>query len=119
MKARPIFIVEDDRDIRENLQDLLESEGYTVLAYENGKLAFDNLLQLEILPKMIFLDLMMPIMDGRKFIKEVQGVEKFQGIPIMVLTAGVEKVEGKIVGMMKKPLDINELLRAVTKFSLD
>ena len=67
---KSILIIEDDRDILEVLKDLLESEGYTVSTAENGKMGIEVLQALNEPPKLILVDLMMPIMDGLQFRQE-------------------------------------------------
>lgn len=117
MDKKLVMIVEDDRDIRENLVELLELEGYLIATAENGKIALESLQRAENHPCLILLDLMMPIMDGRVFIKMINELPILKEIPIVVISAGVEKIEGRIAGFMKKPLDLEKVLRTVEQFS--
>src|SRR4051812_11741916 len=63
---RRVLVADDDRDIRESLQDLLVDQGYEVLSAENGKQAFKSL-QASGRVDAILLDLRMPEMDGWEF----------------------------------------------------
>ena len=117
MKNEYVMVIEDDRDIRENLKELLESEGYSVVVAENGKVALELLLRETNYPYVILLDLMMPIMDGREFIKAIHEIPSLKELPIVVISAGFEKIEGRIAGFMKKPLDLEEVLLVVEKFA--
>lgn len=65
---QPVAIVEDDDEIRESMKDALETEGYMVRAFRNGKEAIEEL-QNQLEPCIILLDLMMPIMDGWQFLE--------------------------------------------------
>ena len=117
MTEKPILIVEDDPDIRENLHMLLEGEGFSVLDASNGQQALDLLRSGTCSPALVFLDMMMPVMDGRTFLSELQSDHKFEGLPVMVITAAAYSIQDpKIVGFMKKPLDIDEVVLAATKY---
>lgn len=117
MSDNYVMVVEDDQDIRENLQELLEFEGYGVLLAENGKAALELLQNQVSLPSVILLDLMMPIMDGKMFMRTIHNFPQLKEIPIVLITAGGDKLEENVAGFMKKPLDLEEVLRVVRKFS--
>lgn len=119
MPKKPILIVEDDRDIRENLKELLESENYSVALASNGAIALEMIRSGQVSPCLIFLDLMMPVMDGRKFLKEFHQEPEAQSIPVVILTADVEPVEGQVSAIIKKPVDLDAILEAIAKYSRD
>jgi signal transduction histidine kinase/CheY-like chemotaxis protein len=83
--AQPILVVDDDPNIRELLSRLLDQEGWRVLEAADGKEALDQV-DREI-PGLIFLDLMMPVMDGFTFIKELRRKANWRKIPIIVITS--------------------------------
>ena len=66
MTSKPILIVDDDKDVRIALAELLEGEGYTVAGAHNGQEAL-QLMRGGLHPAVILLDLMMPVMDGWDF----------------------------------------------------
>lgn len=80
-----LLLVEDDADTREVLQRTLERTGWDIAVAENGLVALGKLVDNK--PDLILLDLMMPEMDGFQFVAEVQKVESWQTIPIIVITA--------------------------------
>src|SRR5260221_12705088 len=82
-----VLVVEDDRDIREGLADLLGDYGYTVRGASNGREALE-VLGGPSLPCIILLDLMMPVMDGWQLMEEVSRRRELAGIPICIITAG-------------------------------
>jgi len=90
MTRKPILIVEDDLGIRSCLQDLFEIEEYPVLLAKHGQAALD-LLAMSSTPKpgLIFLDLMMPVMDGFAFLSELEQKHPiiFSHTPIYIMTA--------------------------------
>lgn len=118
-KQKLILLVEDDADIRRNMQRLLESEGYTVMLAENGQVALDSLNQAQALPGLIILDLMMPVMDGFTFRTLQQGDSRFAQIPVAIMTADghLEEKRKRIgaQGALRKPADINDILDVVSQ----
>lgn len=69
MDKKAVLIVEDDRDLREAYLMILQSEGITTFAAENGQAALD-LIEQQGDPGVIFLDLRMPVMDGIEFLEK-------------------------------------------------
>jgi signal transduction histidine kinase/DNA-binding response OmpR family regulator len=82
---KKILIVDDDEPTRQLMVYLLESKGYMTLEAENGFAALERVK--EEIPHLIFLDLMMPGMDGFAFLEELHRVAEWQAIPIVVITA--------------------------------
>jgi two-component system, OmpR family, response regulator CpxR len=111
---KPVLIVDDDRDIREGLQELLESEGNQVFTASDGQDALDVLGTMP-RPGLVLLDLMMPRMNGQRFIERVRGDPKTADLAIVVLTAAPAKVSG-VAGLLRKPPDVDELIKIVDRF---
>jgi CheY-like chemotaxis protein len=82
-----IMVIEDDVATRMMLIQMLQRAGWTVTAAEHGKEALHLLAQLERLPDLILLDLMMPEMDGFELTQRLRHHPIWRGIPIVVLTA--------------------------------
>ncbi len=80
-----VLIVDDESNAREILRRLLEKEGWQVAEADNGRVALDWLVTHT--PKLVLLDLMMPVMDGLQFIEEFRSVERWRDIPLIVLTS--------------------------------
>ena len=80
-----VLLVEDDVATREMMVCTLEKSGWAVSEAGNGREALDRLAQ-EI-PRVILLDLMMPVMDGFDFLLEMRANAAWQDIPVIVLTA--------------------------------
>src|ERR1700730_13811531 len=64
-----VLLVDDDPLGRESLSELLDAKGYSVLEAENGQTALEVLKKTPHFPCLIVLDLAMPVMDGREFLK--------------------------------------------------
>jgi CRP-like cAMP-binding protein len=88
MKSK-ILIIEDNRDVRENIEELLQLSGYHVITAENGK---DGAAKaLEILPDIILCDIMMPELDGFGVLKILSNNPQTMDIPFVFLTAKADK----------------------------
>lgn len=85
-RPRTIFVVDDDRDIREDLGELLREEGFNVEAAWNGAEALNRLLA-GFRPDVIILDIMMPVMDGNTFRGELKQRPELASIPVIGLSA--------------------------------
>ena len=109
-----MLLVEDDADIREAVASVLESEGYTVLIAENGEQALAVLERGQ--PCVVLLDLMMPVMTGWDFMKVVKSTQRFDDMPVVVVSAYTEKPAEGVRRVLKKPLDVNKLLTAVSEY---
>jgi CheY-like chemotaxis protein len=109
-----VLIVEDEKDIRESLGELLEAEWFVVSQAENGRAALDSLSESAVLPQVILLDLMMPIMDGEQFRREQLADERLAHIPIVIMSAArdIDEVGARTqaFAVLKKPMSIDLLV---------
>ena len=80
-----VLLVEDDQPTREMMARTLEKSDWTVSEAGNGREALERLAQQK--PRLILLDLMMPVMDGFDFLLEMRTNADWQDIPVIVLTA--------------------------------
>jgi CheY-like chemotaxis protein len=108
------LIIEDDLEIREALTEILSSEGYSVRIAKNGKEGLDSLKSVAPLPRLIILDLMMPIMDGWHFRNHQLQDPALAKIPVVVITAdGNASQKARTMNAfagLKKPIDLDEFL---------
>src|SRR4051812_25335110 len=82
----PILVVEDSPSVREALCDLLTLEGYDVAEAKNGRDALDRLYQWP-RPRLVILDLVMPVMSGGEFLEAGRNYAAENGIPILLFSA--------------------------------
>ncbi len=112
-----VLLVEDDRDIRESIQDALESFEYEVVAAHDGIEALERLRGGHALPRLILLDMMMPRMNGAQFRAELLKHEAWAAIPVVVLTADSSarrNVEAlRVAAFLQKPVSLEDLLDIV------
>jgi two-component system cell cycle sensor histidine kinase/response regulator CckA len=117
---KTIMIIEDEAAISMYMEEVFKGEGFPVLTAENGQAALEVLRRQQTLPALIFLDLMMPLMDGHRFIHELQNNSenaRFKDIPIIVVTASQMNVQGKVEGVLRKPVDLQQLCSLAERYS--
>jgi CheY-like chemotaxis protein len=112
-------VVEDDRDIRLAFVQTLEEEGFSAAQARHGREALE-LLRSALVPRLILLDLMMPVMDGWQFRIEQRRDPKLAEIPVVVISADAsvqERLETMgVAGFLKKPVAFDDLLDTVRRF---
>jgi len=118
---KSVLVVEDDFFIRTSIVQILSEEGYEVAEAANGKDALEYLSLTNRRPSVIILDLMMPVMDGWQFRSAQMNDPALNKIPVVVVTAdGNARVKAKQMnaeGWVKKPIEIDSLLKAVNDCS--
>jgi CheY-like chemotaxis protein len=85
--AGDVLVVDDDADTRELLRRALEHEGMTVREAADGRDALARVAERK--PGLVLLDLMMPVMDGFEFLRQLRAAETDGRVPVIVLTAKV------------------------------
>jgi len=85
-KTATILIV-DDMDINIMLLEEILKDEYNLITANNGKEALDKLSEAHPLPKIILLDVMMPVMDGRQMFELLKADKNLHRIPVIFITA--------------------------------
>lgn len=113
------MIVEDDDAVRDTLADILEYEGYSVFAVNDGREAL-ALLHAGSRPALILLDLMMPRMNGWEFRIEQLRIPEIADIPVAILSGAFDvRVQAALLGVREflgKPVEVQRLLDLVRRF---
>lgn len=115
----PILLIEDDRDIGQTISEVLEQEGYGVIVATDGHQALDYLRGAAQQPRVIVLDLMMPVMDGWAFRAEQRKLAASRSVPVLIVSAdgNMRRNTDDIgaAGYLRKPFDIEQLLDALAR----
>jgi two-component system alkaline phosphatase synthesis response regulator PhoP len=112
-----IYIVEDDREIREMIGYALKNSGFEVAGLADGN-QLDAAVEVQV-PEMILLDIMLPEEDGLAVLRRLREDERTKDVPIMMVTAKtteLDKVKGLDMGAddyLTKPFGIMELVSRV------
>jgi CheY-like chemotaxis protein len=114
-EPRTVLIVDDDHDLRQTLSEILNDEGYAVETATNGREALD-LLRRRGAPRVVVLDLMMPVMDGWQLLDELRRDEALSRIPVIIISA-TNRCPRAVGGseVLYKPLDYYKLVTSVER----
>lgn len=112
-----ILLIEDEDNIRENIQELLEAKGYLVHSASNGRQGV--LEAIDFRPHLILCDIMMPKMDGFKVLEYIRKTSTIQNVPFIFLTAKIDRQDirqGMELGAddyLTKPFTSKDLINAI------
>ncbi|HKA89237.1 MAG TPA: response regulator [Haliangiales bacterium] len=115
METSPLLLVEDDDDIRDIVSEALRGAGHEVRAAATGGEGLAEARRSP-RPRVIFLDITLPDMDGWQFLDEKKRDPDIAAIPVVVVTAsgrgGRERAGADVVAWLCKPVDLDDLLAA-------
>jgi len=111
------MVIDDSNTIRRSAEIFLLQAGCTVILAEDG---FDALSKIaDHQPEMIFVDIMMPRLDGYQTCALIKKNQKFRGTPVVILSSKdglFDRARGRMVGSdqyLTKPFTKDSLLKAV------
>jgi CheY-like chemotaxis protein len=118
--TRDVLVVDDDPDMVDAITMVLEQGQYASRCAENGKEALVEVEKRR--PALILLDMLMPIMDGWQFARELRA--RFgHTVPIVVVTAaehvGTRADEIDADEVLSKPFNVSNLLSIVDRYLPD
>jgi two-component system phosphate regulon response regulator PhoB len=112
-----VLITEDDPSLRQMLRHQLERQGYRCAEADNGREALEIARQSP--PRLVLLDLMMPVLDGFAAAQQLHEDPRTHDVPIYFLTACADPIvrrKAQRIGseaFLTKPLDCADLLDVV------
>ena len=117
MSQAQILIVDDEKSIRDTLQDILEDEGYAITTAANAELARAALKAADF--DLILLDIWMPDVDGITLLREIRA-RGLQGPVVMISGHGtvetaVEAIQHGAYDYLEKPLTTAKLLVTIER----
>jgi PAS domain S-box-containing protein/putative nucleotidyltransferase with HDIG domain len=94
-----VLAVDNDTFILEFIKDILTNEGHEVMTAEDGLSAVDILANY--VPDIVFVDLVMPNIDGKRLCKIIRGMRKLEKVFLVILSATVleEKIDADALGV--------------------
>ena len=116
-KKLRILVVDDSATIRRSAETMLANEGCEVITAENGFEALSKITRHH--PDLIFVDIMMPRLDGYQTCAIIKNNAEFRDTPVVMLTSKdglFDMARGRVVGSdqyLTKPFTREELLGAV------
>lgn len=119
--ALKVMVIDDSKTIRKSAESLLTKEGCEVFTANDG---FEALAKIaEHRPNVIFIDIMMPRLDGYQTCALIKNNRLFKATPVIMLSSKdsiFDKARGKIVGSEKyltKPFTRDDLLGVIADYS--
>lgn len=119
-EAIKVMVIDDSNTIRRTAETLLVKAGCDVVTAVDG---FDSLAKIvDTEPDIIFVDIMMPRLDGYQTCALIKNNDRFKNIPVIMLSSKdglFDKAKGRIVGAdeyLTKPFSKSELLNVLEKF---
>ena len=112
-----VMVVDDSKTIRRTAETLLKKEGFEVVTATDG---FDALAKIaDTKPAIIFVDIMMPRLDGYQTCALIKNNSEFKSTPVVMLSSKdglFDKAKGRIVGSdqyLTKPFSKDELIGTI------
>lgn len=110
-----VLVVEDEKELREMMREVLELNGYNVVTAVEGQGALEAIERVEHLC-LVLLDLLMPGMNGWDFLKEMRARSEYAAVPVIVhASAPTGDLQGA-TRVLRKPLEAERLLDLVREF---
>lgn len=116
-KKPRILIAEDFEENRVALKLILKHTGFDVIEAEDGQQAVEAVRREE--PDLVLMDISLPVIDGLQATREIRGAEKFERLPIIIVSAhDNEEVRRQAADAgsseyITKPIEIEELKRLI------
>jgi CheY-like chemotaxis protein len=118
MTRRPILVVDDEPTILATVADALDLEGFPVVTANNGAEALEVIERSPKPPRVVLLDMRMPVLDGWGFMRVVR--ERGLSLSVIVMTAAADARrwarEIGANGVLDKPFELDDLIAAVQRF---
>jgi CheY-like chemotaxis protein len=114
-----VLVVDDDQGVREAMTELLQIEGFAVIAAANGRDALE-LMKVEN-PSLVLLDLVMPVTNGWEFLRYRKAQPSLAKIPVIVTSAVIDRAAGAQAEgadeVLLKPVNIEKLMNLVKRYT--
>lgn len=115
-----VMIIDDSKTIRKTAEMLLRKQGCEVITATDGFEALSKIAEHK--PDLIFVDIMMPRLDGYQTCALIKNNREFRSTPVIMLSSKdsiFDKARGRIVGSeqyLTKPFSKDDLLSAIREY---
>jgi twitching motility two-component system response regulator PilG len=115
-----VMIIDDSNTIRRTAEALLKKAGYEVLTAADGFEAMSVITDHR--PDIIFVDIMMPRLDGYQTCRLIKNNKQFKGTPVIMLSSKdglFDRARGRIAGSQEhvnKPFTQEDLIGVINKY---
>jgi twitching motility two-component system response regulator PilG len=117
-----VMVIDDSKTIRRTAETLLSKAGCTVITASDGFEALSVIADNN--PDIIFVDIMMPRLDGYQTCALIKNNKEFKKTPVIMLSSKdslFDRARGRVVGSdhyLTKPFTKDELLGAIREFAV-
>lgn len=115
-----VLVIEDDQAILQMLALVLEAAGYVPQLAANGAEGLSVLDAATALPRLILLDLQMPVIDGRAFLQHQRAHPQWNAIPVILMTAAHQSAASRhelaVDATISKPFEPDALLDLLARW---
>jgi CheY-like chemotaxis protein len=120
-KPQKILVVDDEAVIRDMMTDILELEGYTIDVARNGRDAFEMVMAVSPAQQyLIFLDLMMPVMDGHEFCHTLNAQPDVRQHHTIIIMSALDQLAQATSlhadAAMPKPFVVDDVLQFIQQY---
>ena len=113
-----VLVVDDEFGVADLIDAILTDEGHQVLTAANGRQGLETLAKEQL--DLVFLDYMMPVMDGSSMLRAVIDNPVFRKVPVVMMSsmpeASVAERCSGYVAFMRKPFRIAEVIGFALRF---
>ena len=119
-QSKLVICIDDNPEVCESMRAIVTDAGYRFIAIQDATQALPRLLENK--PDLIFLDLIMPKVNGYEICGQIRRVSTFSQIPIVILTGKdglLDRVRSKVVGASEftcKPITKHAIVTSLTKY---
>ena len=112
-----VMVIDDSKTIRRTAETLLQREGCNVVTAVDGFEALSKIAEAN--PDIVFVDIMMPRLDGYQTCALIKNSQNYQNTPVIMLSSKdglFDQAKGRVVGSdeyLTKPFSKDELLNAI------
>jgi two-component system cell cycle response regulator DivK len=115
--SKRILVVEDQKDNRQIIRDMLSGTDYEITEAENGEQALVAIAKQR--PDLILMDIQLPVMDGYEATRRIKTDPALQSIPIIAVTSYVEEQKALAAGCdeyVPEPYSPRQLLAKIRQY---
>ncbi len=115
--SKSVLIIEDEKQVRESIVDILQLKGYSTLEASDGTIGFE--LAKKHIPDVVLCDIMMPFMNGFETISKFKSNSLTKYIRFIFLTAKTESENRKLgldlgaAAYITKPFSVEDLIASI------
>lgn len=116
---KPILVVDDDRDLATMMKRFLEHHGWRVVVVTDPRSAITRCI--DATPALVFVDLMMPYLDGEDLVRQLRGVLHRETPAVVLVSASHMRTDAQkrlsLPASLGKPFAMDDLLDLAVRFA--